>query len=95
MCVQYEKKSEILCENLDRQTAGHSGWIKNVYLKIAINQWQDPSAVGSVHQYQEIMRKKLSPLVTTMSIFFQKDLMDSSQKLIRSSKIPREQPYQI
>ena len=30
--------------------------------KIAINWWQDPSAVGSVHQYQEIMRKNDPPL---------------------------------
>ena len=28
-----------------------------IFGKIAINLWQEPSAVGSVHQYQEIMRK--------------------------------------
>ena len=29
--------------------------------KIAINWWQDLSAVGSVHQYQELMRQKWPP----------------------------------
>ena len=44
-----------------------------------------------VHQYQEIMRKNDPPLPPCQFFF----LMDSSQKLIRSSEIPREQPYQI
>ena len=63
-----------------------------------INWWQDPSAVGSVNQYKEIMTEKCPPqcqflfYIAAADILF---LMDSSQKLIRLSEISREQPYQI
>ena len=47
--------------------------------------WQDPSVVGSVHQFQEIMIKKVPP-TNTMSIVF---LTGCGSRFIFNGFIPK------